>query len=292
MRCVSAVLASLRRDRGRRRSAVAATARLWPSESCLRDWARAQHRPPWAMRSGDHGLGHQPLAPSPSRAAVSSSRHRRFAVIGKPSMRLHPDRTIGGRGCSPAAGRSGGTPQSRMTERFHWRNAALRVTPSRPAAGSVGRRGAVTAQSRTRRYPAIWRERRAPHHQMPDAAAPRCNPSKNPTQAQLAKSRDLHRGHADGLVHIDGDEARNAGLVHGDADQLRGQFHGALVVRDEDELHARSTSRARCRRSVRRCSRRAAHRPRPAGRTEPDSNRRSRTPARPRSAPSRRPTAG
>ena len=84
----------------------------------------------------------------------------------------------------------------------------------------------------------------------------------------------------------------HARLGHGDADQLRGQLHGGLVVRDEDELHALGHLLARCRRSGRRCARRAARPLRPAGRTARDSGRRSRTPAPPRSAPSRRPTAG
>jgi hypothetical protein len=42
-----------------------------------------------------------------------------------------------------------------------------------------------------------------------------------------------HRCHAHGFVDVDGDEAGHAGLVHCDADELRGELHRGLVVSDE-----------------------------------------------------------
>ena len=50
----------------------------------------------------------------------------------------------------------------------------------------------------------------------------------------LPASGQGRQGH--GGVHIDRDQAGDAGFVHGDAEQLLGEFHGDLVVRDEDEL--------------------------------------------------------
>lgn len=38
------------------------------------------------------------------------------------------------------------------------------------------------------------------------------------------------------LVQADGDQFGDAGLFHGDAVETVGEFHGALVVRDENEL--------------------------------------------------------
>src|SRR6478609_6962337 len=49
----------------------------------------------------------------------------------------------------------------------------------------------------------------------------------------------LDGGHPDGFVHVHADQARNAGFVHRHAYQLLRELHGRLVVRDEDELHAR-----------------------------------------------------
>ena len=40
-------------------------------------------------------------------------------------------------------------------------------------------------------------------------------------------------GKTQGDLHIDGDDAGNALLLHGHANQLLGHFHGDLVVADE-----------------------------------------------------------
>src|SRR6478609_11285462 len=49
----------------------------------------------------------------------------------------------------------------------------------------------------------------------------------------------LDGSHPDGFVHVHAHQARNPWLVHRHAHQLLRQLHGGLVVRDEDELHAR-----------------------------------------------------
>src|SRR5438128_12660022 len=46
-------------------------------------------------------------------------------------------------------------------------------------------------------------------------------------------------GHVDRFGDVDGHHPRNAGLGHGDADELVGHFHRALVVADVEELRAR-----------------------------------------------------
>ena len=75
---------------------------------------------------------------------------------------------------------------------------------------------------------------------------------------------ELHR-----LFDVDRHHARHARLLHGDAEQLLGDFHRDLVVADEQELRVLATSSSRGRRSARCCGRRAARRPRRAGRTAP-----------------------
>ena len=47
-------------------------------------------------------------------------------------------------------------------------------------------------------------------------------------------SGELRQGHCS--FHVNGHNARNALLLHGDTNQLFGHFHGNFVVTDEQEL--------------------------------------------------------
>src|SRR4051812_1749607 len=78
------------------------------------------------------------------------------------------------------------------------------------------------------------------HHSMPHSTATKVTPTtRSMTRSSGMRSgRWSGRGHAYRLVDVDGHETRAAGLGHGDAEELRGELHGGLVVRDEDELHA------------------------------------------------------
>src|SRR4051812_45077534 len=79
--------------------------------------------------------------------------------------------------------------------------------------------------------------RRARHHSKP--AMPAMN--KTPAMRRMRRSSLMptsRSGHAHGLVDVYRHESRTARFGHGDSEQLRGQLHGGLVVRDEDELHA------------------------------------------------------
>src|SRR5882757_7008006 len=131
-------------------------------------------------------------------------------------------------------GSSGDTPHSR--------------DPSWPRGGSSGsgssstgaavRTGVVEeliVDSRNSAFPVAWRERRAPHHQIP--ASSRALKAASMKRSSAAKTSALHCSHAHGFVHVHRHEPGDAGFVHRHADQLRCELHGALVVRDEYELH-------------------------------------------------------
>src|SRR5205814_10300485 len=109
--------------------------------------------------------------------------------------------------------------------------AAASITGS---SGSMS--GVIGTLSAARRGPAL----RACH--APCATTPAS--TRPPSEARaivkllIEPVRSRRFSQADGRFHVDGDDARDALLLHRHADQLLGHLHRDLVVADEEELRA------------------------------------------------------
>ena len=193
---------------------------------------------------------------SGANASISASSAQRAGA---------PSAGRGARGRVGAASVAAGAGADRRRRRAVARAPSARRRPRRPGAP---RRGACGDAGAARRRPrAMGDERRASAthaaERRPAATGSRLGRSRRPWRRQAASARRIAAG------HVDRDDARHALLLHRHADQLLGHLHRDLVVADEEELRAlrhlgdELGSSARCWR------RRAARRPRRAGRTAP-----------------------